>query len=476
MKKTNQYGMSCLSMLLLLLLLMTTTSTDARAQLLKGTIRGMQVSDAAVTYAADGYALNEEIYPLTIDEQGCFTFTMEMQDLTADVGIDLGSEGLFGAHLVKGSCVEMTITRQPQGEVIVEFSGAEVELNRWFNQYKQAFDSMKYWSPDETEAKSNASYRALLEEEYAKVKALTPTIVDPKQRDYYTRLAEAQYRWTKIRLIMDDAEQQERDYRKDAEFRQLIEGVDLNDPINYQANLSLTALNDMVKVPFGGTNEAYCREQMALVDRLVTLPNLRRSMVSLVGMNYFMYGKDHTNIEPFVSDFMQWAGKDSTLVIPMVEQLKQRMESNKLSGRGNPAPDCLMETPDGRQVALSSLLKGKFTYIDVWATWCGPCAKEIPHFARLAEQFKDAPQVQFISISVDTNVKAWQTRLQKEQPAWSQFILRGEQNTAFSKAWGIAGIPRFIMIDAEGKIYDADAPRPSMEKAEEILNQQINNN
>lgn len=72
-----------------------------------------------------------------------------------------------------------------------------------------------------------------------------------------------------------------------------------------------------------------------------------------------------------------------------------------------------METIDGKQVELSSLLKGKFSYIDVWATWCGPCCAEIPHLERLVEKYKDNDNVQFISISVDADRKAWENKLKK---------------------------------------------------------------
>ena len=87
----------------------------------------------------------------------------------------------------------------------------------------------------------------------------------------------------------------------------------------------------------------------------------------------------------------------------------------------------------------------------MWATWCGPCCAEIPHLEKLVERFKDNDKIQFISISVDTALKAWLNKLEKDKPAWAQFIFPKEEAARFMQAWGISGIPRFILIDRNGK-------------------------
>ncbi len=185
-----------LGAMLLAMLLMS------NAQLLKGVIKGFTVDEPGVNYSPDGYALNAKMNDLKIQKDGSFTFDMDFQGPTADVGIDLGANGYFGAHLVKGKTVKMAIEKKG-AEYDVKFSGADVKINYLVNQITRSFDSMKYWSPDPSESKPNATYRALLETEYAKVKALLPTIKDNKVRDYYARLSEGNYKWTKIRLIMD---------------------------------------------------------------------------------------------------------------------------------------------------------------------------------------------------------------------------------------------------------------------------------
>ena len=112
-------------------------------------------------------------------------------------------------------------------------------------------------------------------------------------------------------------------------------------------------------------------------------------------------------------------------------------------------------------------------YIDVWATWCAPCCKEIPHLEKLVEQYKGNDKIRFVSISVDQNRNAWLKKLEKDQPEWEQYILSKEEEKQFMSYWGIGGIPRFIMLNKEGRIVQSDAPRPSDEQLIEMINSQL---
>lgn len=456
----------------LLMAAVTLLPMAGNAQLLKGSIKGYHVEDAAIGYSPDGYVLNERTLDLKINPDSTFTFDMELPKGEADVSMTMDDKGYFGLHLTKGKTLEVTLYRTGEGMAIA-FKDGQTARNKLVNQLYRSFDGMKYWSPDPSEAKTNAAYRVLLDTEYNKVKALLPTIKDKTLRAYYTRLAEGNYKWCKLRLIMDDCQARNAEFKDNTEFQATITDIDVNDPINYQTNLSLTALNNMVKTRMGGDNEAYCREQMQLVDRMVTLPNLRSVMVRMIGQNYFTFGNGQGDTEAFAKDYLRFAGKDSLVAQDIIRQFREKKLSEEKTHAGKAAPDITLNTPDGKQVPLSSILKGKFTYIDVWATWCGPCVKEIPHLEKLVERFKGNDKVQFVSISVDTNWKAWSAKLDKDRPQWAQYVLTAENNEQFSKDWGITGIPRFIMIDADGNIFSADATRPSDEATATTIEEQI---
>ncbi len=124
------------------------------------------------------------------------------------------------------------------------------------------------------------------------------------------------------------------------------------------------------------------------------------------------------------------------------------------------------ENINGKTSSLSDF-KGKYVYIDCWATWCRPCREEIPHFKKLVEKYK-GKNIAFIGISVgDANKESWKTMVTKKEMIGVQLF--SARNKAFSDAYKITGIPRFILIDPQGKIINAVAPRPSQKELTDLL-------
>lgn len=135
--------------------------------------------------------------------------------------------------------------------------------------------------------------------------------------------------------------------------------------------------------------------------------------------------------------------------------------------KGAIAPDLRLTTPDGKTVLMSSY-KGRNLYIDLWATWCGPCMKESPIFHQLAGKYATDKKLVFLSISIDTNTKAWKQFLAHKKSALPEYNCTDNKGQA---AWNVTGIPRFILIDKDFKIINANAPAPSeTEKIEAELN------
>ena len=442
----------------------------AQAQLMKGKLVGIQGEDVAVAYSPDGYLLNQQVTEVKVAADGTFTYDRALEQ-PADVEIYVGEAGIFGAHLEKGKTLEVTITKNGR-EMDATFKGPHAEISRFVNLSSRAFDSMKYSSMDPSASRPNAEYRALLEENYGKVKAALKKIKNKEQRDFYTRLSEGNYKWTKARLIMDDCEDKHVSTKDNAEMQELLKGIDVNDPVNYRTNMSLTALNHMCKAEFGGSNEQMCNELMDIVNKNVTLPALRNVMVRIIGQNYYIYGDGSGDYEAFTKRFKEFAGADAPVVDGMYKQFLEVKKSKEKTAAGTPAPDITLDMPDGKQVQLKDICKGKFTYIDVWATWCGPCKKEIPFMAQMVEKLKDNDKVQFVSISIDEDVKAWKTMIENDKPAWPQYNIHKETAKQFMTDWGITGIPRFIMIDKNGNIFAADASRPSEENTAQTIEEQ----
>lgn len=123
----------------------------------------------------------------------------------------------------------------------------------------------------------------------------------------------------------------------------------------------------------------------------------------------------------------------------------------------------------GGKTKLSDF-KGKYVYIDVWATWCGPCRAEIPFLKKVEEKY-EGKNIAFVSISVDVqkDLEKWKKFVAEKQLGGVQLFADKDWNSDFMKSYSIDSIPRFILIDPTGKIVSADAARPSSPKLQEQL-------
>ncbi len=136
---------------------------------------------------------------------------------------------------------------------------------------------------------------------------------------------------------------------------------------------------------------------------------------------------------------------------------------NKLKAitAGSPSPIFNYENHKGGTTTLTDL-KGKYVYIDVWATWCGPCLREIPALLQVEKDYH-GKNIQFVSISIDEpkDYDKWKAMVTEKQLGGIQLMADNNWKSKFVEDYAIMGIPRFILIDPQGNIVSADAPRPS---------------
>ena len=129
--------------------------------------------------------------------------------------------------------------------------------------------------------------------------------------------------------------------------------------------------------------------------------------------------------------------------------------------KGERSPRFSYKNIAGETIKLDDF-RGKYVYIDVWATWCGPCREEIPHLEKLMEKYKDK-NIAFISISIEKRKDyiKWERMVIKENMKGIQLIADNDWKSGFIVDYAIHGIPRFILIDPKGIIIDASAEKPS---------------
>lgn len=139
--------------------------------------------------------------------------------------------------------------------------------------------------------------------------------------------------------------------------------------------------------------------------------------------------------------------------------------------KGNVSPKFTdYENFKGGKTSLDDL-KGKYVYVDVWATWCGPCKAEIP-FLQEVEKAYDGKNIAFVSISVDVTKdhEKWKEMVAEKQLGGIQLFADNNWKSQFVTDYRINGIPRFILIDPQGNIVSADAPRPSSDDLKTLFN------
>ncbi len=122
------------------------------------------------------------------------------------------------------------------------------------------------------------------------------------------------------------------------------------------------------------------------------------------------------------------------------------------------APDFSLADINGKRFDLSDF-KGKYVYMDIWATWCGPCKVQIPFMKELEKQFHDAP-IHFVSVSLDKleDKPIWEKMVRENQMSGVQLFAGREDNFGFD--YKIEYIPTFIILDKEGNIMIDGAPAP----------------
>lgn len=171
--------------------------------------------------------------------------------------------------------------------------------------------------------------------------------------------------------------------------------------------------------------------------------------------NPFMLDQILTNVEPFVRT--ESGKRELKELQPQVELLLK----NNMTGQD--AFPFAYEDETGKIVRLDDF-KGKYILIDVWATWCGPCVMNIPYVMELEEKLKDK-NIAFVSLSIDksTNKQAWLDFVREKPSAGIQLIAHHAFNDELCKYYNIHAIPRFILIDPQGKIVSAHC-RQAMDK------------
>lgn len=188
-------------------------------------------------------------------------------------------------------------------------------------------------------------------------------------------------------------------------------------------------------------------------------------------MTYMKYGSAGENWKEFLNVVEKHISLENTEILRKQYKIREQRKLQAQNINKLPAGTYVCKDIDGKEVRLSDF-KGKYIFLDIWATWCGPCKRELPSLAKQEENFKDK-NVVFMSISVDKKENSWSSFVKENKLKGIQ-VIAGKANQEISKLYSIRTIPRFILLGKDGKVLNSNFMRPSNEKFAQTLNDYIN--
>ena len=154
------------------------------------------------------------------------------------------------------------------------------------------------------------------------------------------------------------------------------------------------------------------------------------------------------------------------------QALLQRIEFMKPTAMGGIAPDIQLPDTTGKTIALYSL-RGKYTLLDFWASWCGPCRKEIPNLKEIYATYHDKG-LEIYSVSLDNKQEAWTKAMNELEMPWVHVSSLKGWDCPTAKRYGVTSIPKMYLLDPQGKIIGIDLRGEELkEKIASLFNENL---
>jgi len=155
----------------------------------------------------------------------------------------------------------------------------------------------------------------------------------------------------------------------------------------------------------------------------------------------------------------------------IIDIVQQEYDAMMAVAPGQPAPDFTLADINGNQVSLSDFVD-KVVYLDFWASWCGPCMREVPYAKELKKRMAKETDLVFLYISVDSDANAWRNTVVQQQIQGVHLNVPGFDHEV-PQSFNLRGVPTFFIIGRDGKIIDNRPPRPSDPEIDRALKEAL---
>ena len=236
-----------------------------------------------------------------------------------------------------------------------------------------------------------------------------------------------------------------------AEFGRLIGHVDCQMASAFDASSRLV----LATIP-----EGTLEERVASIEQQVKNDSLKAHVEGTLLSKYISSFDYANNYEAGLQELT-----DLTQRFQLDEKYLVEFKMRKASIAGTPFPEGVnLYDLKGNKVDFAEY-RSKYVYVDMWASWCIPCLKEIPYLKALEKELQNK-DVMFLSISIDNKEEAWKKKV-------AALGLEGEllinKDNKLGESLNVSGIPFFLIYDKEGKLYKYNAYRPSDVRLKPLL-------
>ena len=213
----------------------------------------------------------------------------------------------------------------------------------------------------------------------------------------------------------------------------------------------MDSLSAIFETPY---NSIINQSNILMVDKISKNTNMYSSIMAIQALDPDKYSDLYKSLDAGLSKKFP---KDKNVI--MFHEVVERMLSTNV---GQFAPEISLPSPDGKEIALSSL-KGKLVLIDFWASWCGPCRKEMPNVVKIYSKFKNKG-FEIYGVSLDQDKEKWMEAITKDGINWPQVSDLKYWDNVAARIYNVQGIPYTVLIDKDGKIIAKNLRGQELEK------------